>query len=51
MTPSLMSRGYRLGTTGVASLRGPTSRHCARRQQSSFERHVAAVASRWQHRV
>ena len=35
----------------VTSLQGPSPRHCARRQHSSFRRHVAAVASSWQHHV
>ena len=36
---------------GVASLQGPSPRHCASGQHSFFKRNVAAVASCWQHYV
>ena len=35
----------------VASWQGPSLHHCAYGQHSSFQRNVAAVASRWQHYV
>ena len=35
----------------VTSLPGPSPRQCALGQQSSFQRNIAAVASRWLHCV